>query len=340
MSNQTYAPTPSGPRFPGRAWDRATPEATGLDPDLLRKALAAVEEFSLEEGIRRTLVIHRGFCVHEGPDLDQVQPIWSCTKSFLSTCFGLLWDDRKCTPHDRVADILPRLAALYPEVTLEQIATFTSGLQVQPHTLEVSEPLHAPGAFLHYSPQTDILAEALTKLAGESLEDLFFRRVGDPIGIDRDAFSWRHVDPLANPPVNGGSGFPNSGIHTNPWNLARFGWLFANEGVWREHRLVSERYVRYATSVRAPKVPPFAPHEWYTLLPGNYGFNWWTTAPPEDPDAIWPHAPAGTFACQGNLNNMCLIVPAWDLVFLRMGLDGVVDNRLYDRVFEILGRNR
>ncbi|RMD74370.1 MAG: hypothetical protein D6820_16830 [Lentisphaerae bacterium] len=51
---------------------------------------------------------------------------------------------------------------------------------------------------------------------------------------------------------------------------------------------------------------------------------------------MWPHAPEGTFAAQGNKNNICLIIPAWKTVIVRLGQDKIINTDLYDGVFAIL----
>jgi hypothetical protein len=52
---------------------------------------------------------------------------------------------------------------------------------------------------------------------------------------------------------------------------------------------------------------------------------------------LWPSAPAKTFAAQGNLNQICLVVPEWDLIIVRMGDDGVIEMQDYDRVLRLAG---
>src|SRR5690606_22183260 len=133
---------------------------------------------------------------------------------FLSTCLGLLWDDGKLEPSTLVADILPELAAHYPTVTLEHLATFTSGYGAgSDDPAQAPPPMYAPGAAFHYSNQSNVLAAVLTKVAGESLADLFQRRIASVIGLTSTDFTWgRQAHPNALV-VNGGSGHPESGVH-------------------------------------------------------------------------------------------------------------------------------
>lgn len=122
--------------------------------------------------------------------------------------------------------------------------------------------------------------------------------------------------------------------------MARFGWLYANSGVWNGQRLISQRYIDYATVARtSPDTPPHDPDAWYVKLPGNYGLNWWTNGTMPNGKRLWPSAPVRTFAAQGNLNNNCFIIPEWKMVVVRLGGDVIIDMEMYDRMFQMLGES-
>lgn len=331
--------TAAEPVYPGATWTIAPPGAHGIDADRVAHAVAAIAAVCGKHGTRETMIIRNGQVLWQGEDVARRHPIWSCTKSFLSTCLGLLWDDGKVEPSMRVADILPELAAQYPTVTLEHLATFTSGYGAgSDDPAQAPPPMYAPGAAFHYSNQSNVLAAALTTVAGESLHDLFHRRIGSVIGLTSADFTWgrqAHPHPLI---VNGGSGHPESGVHMNAQGMARFGWLLCRGGVWEGRRLLSERYVAYATSPRlSPVPPPHDPKAWYVDLPGCYGLNWWVNGVDRKGDRLWPAIPPSSFAAQGNKNNICIIVPEWNLVLVRLGEDEIIDVGLFDRSLAILG---
>ena len=81
--------------YPETHWQTATPAAQGVDPDKLAEALRFVESMAGPDGIKQALVIRNGYLIWQNHDIDNRHIIWSCTKSFLSTCLGLLWDDGK-----------------------------------------------------------------------------------------------------------------------------------------------------------------------------------------------------------------------------------------------------
>jgi hypothetical protein len=52
---------------------------------------------------------------------------------------------------------------------------------------------------------------------------------------------------------------------------------------------------------------------------GVYGFNWWTNGVQTDGERLWPAAPTSAFAALGHNNNK--VIPDWNMVIVRLGLD-------------------
>jgi len=324
------------PVFPGKDWAVPPAGAEVIPPEKVDEAMAYLQTVVGKEGNSGTMIIQNGYVLWAGDNVDHKGAIWSCTKSFLSTCLGLLMDDGKCSPDDLASKYLPELAADYPEVTLKQLATFTSGLRLERLSLDPGPPNYPPGAALNYSSESDLLAYILTKIAGESLSDLFKRRIADPIGMDPEGWEWKSVHERDGVKINGGAGYPDNGMHITARNLARFGWLYANDGNWDGKQLISQKYIREATVPLVPvDLPMHDPKAWYKPLLGTYGLNWWTNGIGVEGHRIWPSLPASTFAAQGLKNNICIIVPEWKLVLVRTAQDEVINVGLFDGAFKI-----
>lgn len=54
---------------------------------------------------------------------------------------------------------------------------------------------------------------------------------------------------------------------------------------------------------------------------GTYGFNWWANGIQADGQRKWPGAPVHTYAASGYNNNDMFIIPEWNMVIVRLGLD-------------------
>lgn len=327
-------PPTTPPAFPGAEWDMASPESQGIDPRKLEAAMETLKEICGADGTTKTVVIRNGRIIWKGNHTTDRHIIYSCTKSFTSTCLGLLWDDGKCSPDTLACQYLPQLEKDYPRMTLGHLATFTSGYDApRDDMLTPSAPMYPLGTAMHYSGQTDLLAAVLTRIAGEPLEDLFMRRIGNTIGLTPEHFFWGSKRSLDGIKLNYGA----SGIEATPLALARFGWLYANGGNWNGQQLISAKYISEACVVKVPAdLPPHDPKGWYTVLPGNYGLNWWINGVNATGARKWPSAPVNTFAAQGMGNNICLVVPEWKMVVVRCGDDKVPDIGQYDRMFVLL----
>jgi hypothetical protein len=65
---------------------------------------------------------------------------------------------------------------------------------------------------------------------------------------------------------------------------------------------------------------------------GVYGYNWWANGTKSDGGRRWPGAPSGTYAASGYNNNDMFVIPVWNMVIVRLGLDQS-DSRISDAVY-------
>jgi len=97
----------------------------------------------------------------------------------------------------------------------------------------------------------------------------------------------------------------SSQVYTTARDLARFGMLYLQNGMWQGERLLSEEWIEF---VRTP-----APS---TAKTGNfYGGQWWLV--PDDRTDV-PH---DAYSTAGNRGQYVIVVPSHNLVIVRRGLD-------------------
>jgi CubicO group peptidase (beta-lactamase class C family) len=180
-------------------------------------------------------------------------------------------------------------------------------------------------------------AHALTRLAGEPLDDLLQRRILDPIGMDRQAWHWGDLGERDGLRIVNGSG-NHTRMNISARALARFGQLYLHQGCWAGRQLLAPAWVQAASAVQVPATLPlkgFVQHG-----PGTYGFNWWVNGIGPDGARKWPSAPAGTFCASGFNNNDLFVIPEWDMVIVRLGLDEnerAISDAAHDRFLGLVG---
>lgn len=335
--------------FPGKDWQEATPESQGLDSAKLTTAVRYLESNSGRDGVRELVIIRNGFLVWKGDNIDKVHGVWSLTKSFTSTVLGLLIDGGKCTLDTLARDWLPAMTRTYPMVTMRHFTTMTSGYYAmgdEPRGgythgpsptsfLPGKTPLFTPpgSKYAYWDSAMNQFGNILTRIAGEPIEDLFKRRIADPIGMNRAKWDWGDFGEVDGIVVNGGSGNGDKHIFISARELARFGHLFLNRGKWNGKQLLSASWVDEATKVQAPDSLPWGHPESGIDGRGVYGFNWWVNGVKPDGHRKWPDAPIRTYSGSGYNNNDMFVIPEWNMVIVRLGLDEGTDGAITDAVY-------
>lgn len=326
------APWPSGdgPFVP--------PKDPVFDADVLRRTLdAAMAEPEGDGPRRRTralLVVHRGRLVAEryGPGVDANTPLegWSMAKSVLSALVGirigqggLALDQSGVLASWRAAGDPRREIELGDLLRMESGLTWTedygdvggdvaSLLFRQPsaggfaseRTLAVD-----PGTQFRYSSGTSNIVSLVLRRSFERDDDYWrFPRQAlfGPLGMRSAIFE---VDPS-------GTFVGSSFLWATARDWARFGLLFAQDGMWNDTRVLPSGWV-------AASATPSAASK------GRYGLHWWLNRGPEGDDSRrqWPDLPADLFWADGFEGQMVAVFPSDELVVVRLGC--TKDGRLF-----------
>lgn len=243
----------------------------------------AVDEIGAFEGIRTVQVWRDGerlaASTFRGADWGPWD-IKSASKSLLSALVGIALEEGILDRLDQpVAELLPEsfqgLGAGKGEITLEDLLTMRSGLASTSGEhygtwvshrdwvrAALERPLEAaPGtAFTYSTGNSHLVSAILTEASGRGSRDLFRDYLGEPLGVSLDGWirSPRGID------------FGGNGFRITPEELATFGRLYLNGGVWDGERLVPADWIERSTRRHAEGWP-----ERY----GAYGYLWWL--PPE-----------------------------------------------------------
>ncbi len=300
-----------------------------VDTDALQAASDwAFERESLEQVTLSLLVVQGGKIIHEryapGVEMSTRTRTWSTAKSIAATLIGMMVDDGRMALDEPLGITwLPRAASPESdpraEITLRHVLNMSSGLD----TVDNQGREYATGSGLAYwagassvqgarqralirKPGTNwdyenydtlLAVHAMKQAIADAQAYLEFprRRLLDRIGMRNTLIG---VDRF-------GDFILSSQVYTNARDLARFGLLYLQNGTWNGERLISERWIDF---VRTP-----APA---TAARGNaYGGQWWLV-----PDSR-TDVPKDAYSTSGNRGQFVVIVPSYDLVIVRRGLD-------------------
>jgi CubicO group peptidase (beta-lactamase class C family) len=159
--------------------------------------------------------------------------------------------------------------------------------------------LAEPGSQWKYANNdTLLLLRSLKAVLGSEAEYLHFpyAQLFEPLGMHH---TWMETDHL-------GNFVGSSQVYTTARDLARFGLLYLDDGMWDGERLLPEGWTEFVATP-APSHPP---------QPGEigYGAQFWLLGQ-------LPGVPAGTYSSMGNKGQYVTIVPAKGLVIVRTGVD-------------------
>jgi len=180
--------------------------------------------------------------------------VYSISKSFTSIAIGICIDKGYVKLTDKVLpyfkdDVKEPLKG-YEKLTIENLLTMTTGQKedianvmirnkdANPYESFFTTELDSePGQYFKYnSGATFILSAIVTKVTNLSLNDFLDQVLYSKIGIEKPY--WESIG-LVN--------YGGTGLHINTIDLAKFGLLLLNEGVWRDERIVSAEYIKNAT---------------------------------------------------------------------------------------------
>lgn len=286
---------------------RSTPEAEGVPSAAIMAFLDAAERDL--DALHSVMVLRHGRVIAEGwwepYRADDRHMLFSLSKSFTSTAIGLLVAEGRLSVDDPVLDFFPDEAPPRPSdhlraMRVHHLLAMTTGHAVDT-TVAMTDPAHgswtrgvlaqpvehAPGTFFCYNSGASYLLSAIVqRLTGGRMRDYLQPRLFAPLRIDTPRWD---TSP--------------QGIDTGGWGLwlttaeiAAFGQLYLQGGVWEGTRLLSADWVAAATAHQARNDPAPNP-DWAQ----GYGYQFW-------------RARHGAYRGDGAFGQFCIVIPERDAV--------------------------
>lgn len=316
--------------FPQEYWEEKEPEELGVDSEKLQEALDYLASESGEDGLEEVFIARKGYLIYKGDSIYKKHNIYSSSKSFTSTVLGLLDDFDIVNAYDNAKEIDSTFETLYPTLKLKHFANMTSGYSAKGASrwnepsedwswtpYEMDEPLFEPGTEYAYWDEAQMMfGRLLTMRAKETLKSIFDRKIGQHIGMGE--YDWITEGEVDGIPINNGC----TGVMINAEQLARFGHFYLNEGHWNGKQLLSRYWIKRATSNQVDTDIIADTDRKNADGRGCYGYNWWVNGIMPTGEYHMPDAPKSLYYASGLHNNMCFVIPEWDMVFVRRGEDG------------------
>ncbi|GAB3641615.1 serine hydrolase domain-containing protein [Spirosoma arcticum] len=309
----TIATTLTGWDAPARSTKlpRSLPQAQGVASGGLLDFVNTVEKADLN--LHSMMVVRHGQVVAEGwwaPYAPQLKhTLYSLSKSFTSTAVGMAVAEGKLTVEDKVvsffkADLPETVSDNLAAMRVKDLLTMSTGHDKEPTLtmraegnknwikLFLAHPVeHKPGThFVYNSGATYMLSAIVQKLTGQPVLAYLKPRLFDPLGIE--GADWE-VDP--------------NGINTGGWGLrvrtediAKFGQLYLQKGIWNGKRLIPESWIADATRRQVQSVGGKRKAEENDWLQG-YGYQFWRCR-------------HDTYRGDGAMGQYCIVLPNEDAV--------------------------
>lgn len=284
-----------------------SPEAQGISSSAILGFVEAAERSI--ESLHSLMLLRHGQVLAQGwwapYQQERLHLLFSLSKSFTSTAVGLAVAEGRLSVEDRVLSFFPEEA---PAQVSENLAAMrvrdllsmstghdvdtTPYLRQQPEgdwaKAFLARPVeHTPGThFVYNSGATYMLSAIVQRLTGQTLLEYLRPRLFAPLGIEKA--TWESCPRGVN--VGGW------GLSITTGDIARFGQLYLQKGVWRGARILPEAWVDAASSTQVAN-----PNESNIDWRQGYGYQFWRCR-------------HNAYRGDGAFGQFCVIMPDQDAV--------------------------
>lgn len=298
-------------------WQAIKPESIYMNNEKLEQTIK-----SDYHNINGIIIIKDGHLAFEkyfnGKGPDDCHHIASVTKSVLSALIGIAIDKGYINSvEEKVLDFFPKyMFATDPQkqqITIRHLLSMTVPYPFEDwhepldklcqqqdwikYTLDLMGANGDLGAFKYATAGAHVLSAILTKTTGKSARAFANEHLFTPLGMKETpnyAMNAYGFDDLFGKNVKGWVHDPD-GHSTGGWGLtlttrdmARFGYLYLNNGVWDNNRVLSETWIRESTEMNY----------------NNYGYLWWL----RQEDGLF------TYSAIGDGGNIISCIPKLNMV--------------------------
>ena len=303
---------------------RSTPEEQGVSSAGILSFIEATDKDI--DSLNSFMMLRHGKVVAEGwwsPYHPQApHSLYSLSKSFTSTAVGLAISEGKLSVDDPVIKFFPEETPSEPSNNLKSMRVsdllrMATGQQTEPpRTSDVAwvktflaHPVpFKPGThFLYNTSATYMQSAIVQKVTGTTVLDYLKPRLFEPLGIENP--TWE-VSPQ-------GISTGGYGLSVRTEDIAKFGQLYLQKGVWQGKQLVPKEWIEAATARQVSNGSNPA-SDWDQ----GYGYQFWRCR-------------HGAYRGDGAFGQYCIVLPEQDAVIaITSGLKDMqsVMNLVWDKL--------
>ncbi|MBK9123309.1 MAG: beta-lactamase family protein [Chloroflexi bacterium] len=308
---------------------RATPESQGIASPVVRQFVEALEN---QGNVHSVMLLRHGKVIAEGwwspYARDYPHMLFSVSKSFTSTAVGLAAAEGYLSIDDRVLSYFPAETSSDPgdplaAMTVRHLLTMSTGHAVDTWPTMVRRPdgdwvagflevpvTRTPGThFVYNTGATYMLSAIVQKATGMKLTEFLQPRLFAPLGIENA--TWRESPR--------GIAHGGTGLSVTTEDIAKFGQLYLQNGLWQGAQIVPEAWVDAATSYQVSNGDD-ANSDWAQ----GYGYQFWRCR-------------HNAYRGDGAFGQYCIVMPEQDAVLaMTAGIDLLEMQQPLDFVWDIL----
>jgi CubicO group peptidase (beta-lactamase class C family) len=299
----------AGPAGPWRQY--ASAATAGFSAERLDAARRYAD--SVRSGA--VMVILRGNVLAAWGDVSRPLELHSVRKSIVSALFGMAVADRRVDTSTTLGEIgiddRQPLTSREKSARIADLLAARSGIYLpsayaaaDQDSTRPARGSHPPGTnFFYNNWDFNVLGVILERLTGTDLYETFRTRLADPLGMEdyRPGDGFRVYEPS-------GSIHPAHTLRLSARDLARFGQLYLQDGMWKGRRLIPAEWISTSTRTRSS----FGDGRGYAWL-------WWTYAP----GYLGARYPTlnrmSMYAGTGTGGQHVLVIPELEMVIVQRG---------------------
>ncbi|NGM83477.1 serine hydrolase [Paenibacillus sp. 7124] len=266
--------------MPNNTWPVSTPDKHNMDLACMEKFDRAINKTK----VKSCLILKDGTLVYQyfksNKIRDNLGRINSCTKSIVSVLIGIAIEEGFIPSVDMTMeryfpDIVNNQAdSRKKDITIEHLLTMSVGIDwpefgewnyMPPMcTHDVvkfvfdRELADDPGIRMNYnSGCSHVLSAVLMQATGMKTSVFADKHLFQPLGIE----DYRWFEDAK------GISYGSDGLRLLPYDMAKIGQLYLQEGIWKGKRIVPAEWIRNSTE------PCFLTYDYI----GHYAYHWWVT---------------------------------------------------------------